>query len=380
MRKAIETCRDVILKVLLVTSEAFTRATIITAPQLTGRKPATVRRTTTKLIADGLVQVNRDGTIELTDRGVAAAPVSELDADQSTELGSADDVSEAVKQAASEAISEADTDQARAQAVSEATTALNQAVDQAAAICEAVKQADDGQPQADDGQPQADDGQEALPAPPESQAVSRAASISVPVPPAQPTKLAAVAAQLTELAASGQPSGSAELAAQLTKLAAQLTGQPQAVNGQPQAADVPTGYGGLTAHATARSEATKPTANRSATIITKPPQAARTDVISIRGDGTLRVPVDCWPYDADHERCDLHHDIDAATMTIVPTADGQYRANWHGHSAPRINIRRLVGQYGINLPRDRGRFAASVSDDGTITVSMTARTERLINQ
>lgn len=75
--------------------------------------------------------------------------------------------------------------------------------------------------------------------------------------------------------------------------------------------------------------------------------------ISIRNDGSLRVPVGFWTPAVQHVAIDA--DTETQTLTITPAPDGRL-ARWTGETAPRITVGAVIESMGLSLKDCVGRY------------------------
>lgn len=75
--------------------------------------------------------------------------------------------------------------------------------------------------------------------------------------------------------------------------------------------------------------------------------------ISIRNDGSLRVPVGFWTRAVQHVAIDP--DPDTQTLTITPALKGRL-ARWTGETAPRISVGVTIKSMGLSLKDCVGRY------------------------
>ncbi len=89
--------------------------------------------------------------------------------------------------------------------------------------------------------------------------------------------------------------------------------------------------------------------------------------VSIRNDGSLRVPVGFWSTSVRH--VDVAIDEKTQTLTITPAAKGLV-ARWKGETAPRVAVRGSIKRMGLSIKDCVGRFPISRRAGGALVVNL----------
>ena len=89
--------------------------------------------------------------------------------------------------------------------------------------------------------------------------------------------------------------------------------------------------------------------------------------ISIRNDGSLRVPVGFWTRGVRHVA--VGTDTETQTLTITPASSGQL-ARWKGETAPRISVGVAIKSMGLSLKDCVGRYPISRGTGGALVVTL----------
>ena len=89
--------------------------------------------------------------------------------------------------------------------------------------------------------------------------------------------------------------------------------------------------------------------------------------VSIRNDGSLRVPVGFWTPDVGHVA--IGFERETQTLTITP-ASKRRLARWKGETAPRIGVGRAIESMGLSIKDCVGRFPISRGAGGALVVNL----------
>lgn len=89
--------------------------------------------------------------------------------------------------------------------------------------------------------------------------------------------------------------------------------------------------------------------------------------ISIRNDGSLRVPVGFWTTAV--RRVAIDAETETQTLTIAPASEGRV-ARWDDETAPRVAVRGAISRMGLSLKDCVGRYPISRGPGDALVVTL----------